>query len=160
MATVESRLEELGLVLPEPMILPPGAIISFPWVRIHGNRAFISGHGPLKDDGSLWTPLGKVGAEVSPEEAYVAARQVGLAILSSLKRELGDLDRVTCWLKILGMVNSAPGFLEQPTVINGYSELMAQVFGEDAGVGARSAVGMGPLPGNIPVEIECIFEVN
>ena len=124
MATVESRLEELGLVLPEPMILPPGAIISFPWVRIHGNRAFISGHGPLKDDGSLWTPLGKVGAEVSPEEAYVAARQVGLAILSSLKRELGDLDRVTCWLKILGMVNSAPGFNRQPSVINGFTDLI------------------------------------
>jgi len=160
MSTVESRLSELGLVLPDPMILPPGAIISFPWVRVHGNRAFISGHGPLKDDGSLWTPLGKVGLEVSPEEAYVAARQVGLAILSSLKRELGDLDRVSAWLHILGMVNSAPGFNRQPSVINGFTDLIVKLYGEERGQHARSAVGMAQLPFDIPVEIEGEVEIS
>src|SRR5450755_3299102 len=101
MAKIEARLHELGLVLPEPLKLPPGVVLPFPWVRVHGNRVFISGHGPQNPDGSLAQPLGKVGRDVSPEQAYVAARMVGLSILGSLKRELGDLDRVTAWLKIL-----------------------------------------------------------
>ena len=95
MPTIEDRLRELGLALPAPLLLPPGATLPFPWVRIHGTRAFISGHGPQNPDGSLARPLGKVGAEVSVEQAYAAARLVGLSILASLKRELGDLDRVS-----------------------------------------------------------------
>ena len=159
MSVIESKLHELGLVLPEPMKLPPGVTLPFPWVRVHGNRAFISGHGPQNADGSIAKPLGKVGAEVSPEQAHVAARLVGLSILASLKRELGDLDRVTAWLKILGMVNSAPGFNQQPNVINGFTELILDVYGPQRGAHARSAVGMAQLPFDIPVEIEGEVEI-
>ncbi|HEX4596325.1 MAG TPA: RidA family protein [Burkholderiaceae bacterium] len=160
MAQIESRLSDLGLVLPAPLLLPPGVTLPFPWVRVHGNRAFISGHGPQNADGSLATPLGKVGAEVSLEQAQVAARQVGLSILASLKRELGDLDRVTAWLKVLGMVNSAPGFNRQPNVINGFTDLIVTLYGPERGRHARSAVGMAQLPFDIPVEIEAEVEIQ
>ncbi|MEE8346985.1 MAG: RidA family protein, partial [Dehalococcoidia bacterium] len=106
----EARLQQLGLTLPEPMKLPPGVTLPFPWVRVRGDRAYISGHGPQNADGSLAAPLGKVDADVSLEEGYQAARLVALSILGSLKRELGDLDRVTAWLRVFGMVNSTPGF--------------------------------------------------
>jgi enamine deaminase RidA (YjgF/YER057c/UK114 family) len=159
MASVESRLAELGLVLPKPLVMPPGVTLPFPWVRVRGNRAFISGHGPLNADGTLARPLGKVGLEVTPEEAKAAARLVGLSILSSLKRELGDLDRVTAWLRILGMVNCAPGFNRQPDVINGFTELIVSVYGPERGAHARSAVGMAGLPFDIPVEIEGEVEI-
>src|SRR5437867_7597396 len=116
---IERRLNELGLRLPDPMRLPPGVVLPFPWVRVHGGRAFVSGHGPLLDDGSLAGPLGKVGAEVTAEQAYEAARRTGLAVLASLRRELGTLDRVTAWLRVFGMVNTAPGFTGMPAVVNG-----------------------------------------
>jgi enamine deaminase RidA (YjgF/YER057c/UK114 family) len=160
MAQIESRLSDLGLVLPAPLLLPPGVTLPFPWVRVHGNRAFISGHGPQNADGSLATPLGKVGAEVSLEQAQVAARLVGLSMLASLKRELGDLDRVTAWLKVLGMVNSAPGFNRQPNVINGFTDLIVTLYGPERGRHARSAVGMAQLPFDIPVEIEAEVEIQ
>ncbi|HEY4038713.1 MAG TPA: RidA family protein [Burkholderiaceae bacterium] len=160
MAQIESRLDDLGLVLPAPLLLPPGVTLPFPWVRVHGNRAFISGHGPQNADGSLATPLGKVGAEVSLEQAQVAARLVGLSMLASLKRELGDLDRVTAWLKVLGMVNSAPGFNRQPNVINGFTDLIVTLYGPERGRHARSAVGMAQLPFDIPVEIEAEVEIQ
>ena len=154
MSTVEERLEELGLVLPEPLQLPPGVTLPFPWVRVVGSRAFISGHGPTNADGSLAHPLGKVGAEVSAEQAYEAAKLTGLAILGSLKRELGTLERIAGWGKVFGMVNSAPGFHRQPAVINGFTDLILSVFGPRVGAHARSAVGLAELPFNIPVEIE------
>ncbi len=160
MASVESKLAELGLVLPGTLVMPPGVTLPFPWVRVRGNRAFISGHGPLNADGTLARPLGKVGLEVTPGEAKAAARLVGLSILSSLKRELGDLDRVTAWLKILGMVNSAPGFNRQPDVINGFTELIVSLYGPERGAHARSAVGMASLPFDIPVEIEGEVEIG
>ncbi|MFI5386033.1 MAG: RidA family protein [Fimbriimonadales bacterium] len=160
MSAIESRLRDLGLVLPEPLVLPPGVTLPFPWVRVHGNRAFISGHGPQNPDGTLARPLGKVGAEVTPEEARVSARLVGLSILASLKRELGELDRVTAWLKVLGMVNSAPGFNRQPDVINGFTELIVELYGPERGQHARSAVGMAQLPFDIPVEIEGEVEIE
>jgi enamine deaminase RidA (YjgF/YER057c/UK114 family) len=160
MPIIESRLRDLNLVLPGPLILPPGVTLPFPWVRIHGNRAFISGHGPQIADGSLAGPLGKVGAEVSAEQAHVAARLVGLSILASLKRELGDLDRITAWLRIFGMVNSAPGFNRQPYVINGFSDLIIELYGLQRGAHARSAVGMAQLPFDIPVEIEGEVEIQ
>ena len=160
MSTIEERLHARGLVLPEPLVLPPGATLPFPWLRVHGNRAFISGHGPQNPDGTLALPLGKVGAEVSPEQAHAAARSVGLAILGSLKRELGDLDRVTAWLRVFGMVNSAPGFNRQPQVINGFSELILDLYGPQRGAHARSAVGMAALPFDIPVEIEAEVEIR
>ncbi|MBV9599946.1 MAG: RidA family protein [Chloroflexi bacterium] len=116
-------------------------------------------HGPLNTDGSLAGPFGKVPTDVSPEQAYQSARLVGLAILASLKRELGDLDRVTAWLRVFGMVNSAPEFAAQPGVINGCSDLLLEVYGPEAGQHARSAVGLAALPFNIPVEIEAEVEL-
>ncbi|AMO24669.1 RidA family protein [Ramlibacter solisilvae] len=154
MARIEHRLQELGIVLPAPLQLPAGAVLPFPWVRVVGARAVFSGHGPTDADGALAKPLGKVGADVSLDQGYVAARLTGLAILASLKRELGDLDRIACWVRIFGMVNSAPGFNKQPAVINGFTDLIVEVFGQDVGAHARSAVGMAELPFNIPVEIE------
>ncbi|MES2607084.1 MAG: RidA family protein [Pseudomonadota bacterium] len=154
MSKIEQRLHALGLVLPAPLQVPPGVALLFPWVRVVGNRALISGHGPTNTDGSVAQPLGKVGAEVSQEQAYLAARLTGLAILGSLQRELGNLDRITHWVRILGMVNSAPGFSMQPAVINGFTELIVEVFGREKGAHARSAVGVAGLPFNIPVEIE------
>ena len=154
MSTIEHRLQSLGLALAAPLQLPPGVVLPFPWVRVVGNRALISGHGPTNLDGSLAQPRGKVGTEVSAEQAYTAARLAGLAILGSLQRELGNLDRIACWVRIFGMVNSAPGFNKQPAVINGFSDLIIEVFGPREGAHARSAVGMAELPFDIPVEIE------
>jgi enamine deaminase RidA (YjgF/YER057c/UK114 family) len=158
-STIEKRLTELGLTLPAPLQLPPGVILPFPWIRIVGTRALISGHGPTTVDGSLAPPLGKVGSDVSVEQGYAAARLTALAILGSLKRELGDLDRVAVWLRIFGMVNSAPGFNKQPAVINGFTDLIIGVFGPEKGAHARSAVGMAELPFNMPVEIEAEIEI-
>jgi len=159
MSKIEAKLQALGLVLPEPMKTPTGMRLPFAWVRVRGNRAFVSGHGPLNPDGSLAPPFGKVGKDVTPEQAYQSARLTTLAILSSLKRELGDLDRVVAWLRVFGMVNSAPGFNQQPSVINGFSDLILELYGPDAGNHARSAVGMTELPLGIPVEIEAEVEI-
>ena len=154
MSTIERRLTELGLTLPAPLKFPLGVVLPFPWVRIVGNRALISGHGPTDVDGALALPLGKVGREVTLEQAYTAARLAGLAILGSLERELGTLDRIAGWSRVFGMVNSAPGFNRQPAVINGFTDLVIEVFGPERGAHARSAVGMAELPFGIPVEIE------
>ncbi len=160
MAKIEAKLQAMGLVLPEPMKLAKPMKLPFAWVRVHGSRAFISGHGPLKPDGTLAHPLGKLGAEVSLEEGYQAARLVALNILGSLKRELGDLDRVNAWVRVFGMVNSASGFTQQPTVINGFSDLILELWGPEAGAHARSAVGMASLPLDIPVEIEAEVDIS
>jgi enamine deaminase RidA (YjgF/YER057c/UK114 family) len=154
MTTIANRLVTLGLTLPAPLQMPPGVTLPFPWVRVVGTRALFSGHGPTNFDGSLAMPLGKVGREVTEEQAYEAARLTGLAILGSLHRALGGLEDIRAWTKILGMVNSAPGFNRQPAVINGFTDLIVDVFGSDVGAHARSAVGMAELPFNIPVEIE------
>jgi enamine deaminase RidA (YjgF/YER057c/UK114 family) len=151
--SIEARLKELGIELPPA---PPKGGIYKPVVVV-GNIAYVSGHGPYLADGTM--TKGRVGADLTLPEGQAAARACGLAILATCKKELGSLDRIKRVVKSLGMVNSAPDFLDHPKVINGYSELFAQVFGEDNGVGARSAVGMGPLPSNIAVEIEVIFEL-
>jgi len=151
---IESKLHDLGLSLPQPLVLPAGVELPFSWVRVHGNRAYISGHAAQNADGSLASPLGKVGAEVSLEQARQSARLTALSILGSLKRALGDLDRITAWLRVFGMVNSAPGFRQQPAVINGFTELIIELYGPERGLHARSAVGMAELPFDIPVEIE------
>ncbi|HVC94600.1 MAG TPA: RidA family protein [Pirellulales bacterium] len=150
----EARLNQLGLELPPP---PKPAGVYKP-VVIVGNMAYVSGHGPLKADGSMI--VGKVGAELDLAGGYAAAKQTGLAILASLRANLGDLNRVRRVVKTLGMVNCTSDFQQQPQVINGFSELFAEVFGKDLGVGARSAVGMGSLPGNIAVEVEVILEIE
>lgn len=151
--TPEQRLEELNIQLPDA---PQPVAIYRPAVQV-GNLLFVSGHGPNRADGTQIT--GKVGVELTAEEAKEAARVTGLCILSTVRSTLGSLDRVVRVVKVLGMVNATPDFGEQPQVINGFSELMMEVFG-DPGKGARSAVGMGSLPGNIPVEVEAIFEVE
>lgn len=157
---VEEKLEELGLALPKPAKTPPGLVLPFAWVRVRGDRAYVSGHIPLNPDGSVAGPLGKVGAEVSEEQAYEAARLVALSMLGDLKRQLGDLDRVGAWLRVFGMVNSAPGFDRQPNVINGFSDLILELYGPEAGDHARSAVGMAELPLEAPVEIEAEVELT
>lgn len=154
MAGIEERLSALGLVLPPPLRPPPGVVLPFQFVRLHGNRAFISGHGPQNADGSLAQPLGKLGRELDVEQGYAAARLTALAILGSLRRALGDLDRITAWTRVFGMVNSASGFNRQPSVINGFSDLILDLFGPGIGAHARSAVGLAELPFDIPVEIE------
>ena len=151
--SAEARLAELKLELP-PAPKPMGV---YKPVVVVGNLAYVSGHGPLKPDLSLIK--GRVGTDLTLEEGKAAARQVGLAILASLRAHFGSLDRIKRVIKTLGMVNSAPDFLEHPKVINGCSELFAEIWGPDHGVGARSAVGLGPLPGDIAVEIEVIFEL-
>lgn len=148
----ESRITELGLDLP-PAPKPMGV---YKPVLVIGNFLYVSGQGPLKSDGTLIK--GKVGKELGLEEGKLAARQVGLAMLSTIRANIGDLNKIKRLVKTLGMVNSAPDFEQHPAVINGFSELMAEVFGEDNGVGVRSAVG-AILPANIAVEIEAMFEL-
>jgi enamine deaminase RidA (YjgF/YER057c/UK114 family) len=145
MGRVEERLSALGLVLPPPLTPPAGVVLPFQFVRIAGDRAFISGHGPQSPDGSVAAPLGKVGRELSVE---------GLSILGSLQRALGDLDRVSAWLRVFGMVNAAPGFNRLPSVINGFSDLILDLYGPEIGAHSRSAVGLAELPFDMPVEIE------
>ena len=152
--SIRTRLAERGLALPAPTRPPSGVVLPFAWVRVVGDRAIVSGHGPVNPDGSLASPLGKVGREVTVEQGYAAARLVALAILASLERELGDLERIAAWARVFGMVNSAPGFNRQPVVINGFSDLILELFGPERGNHARSAVGMAELPFDIPVEIE------
>lgn len=154
MASIESRLQALGLALPAAPHVDAKVRLPFAAVRLQGDRAFISGHAPQALDGSLAPPFGKVGAELSVEQGYAAARLTTLAMLGSLQLTLGDLDRVKAWLRIFGMVNSAPGFHLQPAVINGCSDLLLELWGPEAGAHARSAVGMAELPFNIAVEIE------
>jgi enamine deaminase RidA (YjgF/YER057c/UK114 family) len=156
---IEAKLEHLGLVLPEPMQVPQGLRLPFAWVRLRGNRAYISGHIALNPDGSVAQPLGKVGAEVSAEEGYQSARRVALAHLASLKRALGDLDRVTAWLRVFAMVNAAPGFNQTPLVTNGYSDLILELYGPEAGMHARSSIGM-MIPLNAPVNCEAEVEID
>ena len=151
--SAESKLTELKLSLP-PAPKPAGV---YKPVVVVGNLAYVSGHGPLLPSGKLIT--GRVGADLTLEQGQEAARPTGLAILASLKAHLGSLDRVGRVIKLLGMVNATPDFQQHPLVINGCSQLFADIFGSDAGVGARSAVGMGSLPGNIAVEIEAILEL-
>ncbi len=154
MSSIEDRLRALGLSLPPPTQPPSGVVLPFQFVRIVGRRALISGHGPQNPDGSFALPLGKLGRELTVEQGYVAARMTALSILGSLKRALGDLDRIDAWSRVFGMVNSAPGFNQQPSVINGFSDLILEVFGPVVGAHCRSAVGMAELPFNIPLEIE------
>lgn len=153
-AKLQELLSQWNLEMP-PAPKPAGV---YKPILLAGNLAYLSGHGPLRADGSMMT--GRVGDEVDQQFGYEAARQTGLALLSTAKAQFGSLDRIQRVIKTLGMVNAAPDFKNHPAVINGCSELFAQVFGQENGVGARSAVGMGSLPGNISVEIEVIFEVK
>ena len=154
MARIESRLRALGLILPPAFAPPPGVVLPFVNVRVIGDRAMLAGHGPQSPEGPLAKPFGKVGQELTPEQGYAAAKLTALSMLGSLQRSLGDLDRVTHWVRIFGMVNSTPGFVQQPAVIDGCSDLILELWGPEAGAHARSAVGMAELPFGMPVEIE------
>jgi enamine deaminase RidA (YjgF/YER057c/UK114 family) len=154
MPNIEARLSALGLILPPAFAPPSGVLLPFVHVRSIGNRAVIAGHGPQSPEGPLAKPFGKVGGELTLEQGYVAARLTALSMLGSLKRALGELDRISHWVRVFGMVNSAPGFVQQPAVINGFSDLILELWGPEAGAHARSAVGMAELPFGMPVEIE------
>src|SRR5260221_13158266 len=151
----EVRIQELPLTLPEA----PKPVAKYKTAVLVGNMLYVSGHGPAKLDAK--SPVrGRIGADMTTEQGKESAKLVGLNILSTVRKTLGSLDKVKRLVKTLGMVNCTADYKDQPQVINGFSELMAEVFGEEAGVGARSAVGMGSLPNGIPVEVECIFEVT
>lgn len=152
--SAEQKLQKLNLKLP-PAPTPLGVYTP---ILILGNVAYLSGHGPIKSDGSLMK--GRIGEELNQQDGYIAARHTGLAMLATLRSQLGSLDRVKRVIKLLGFVNSTNDFNQQPAVINGCSELFAEVFGNETGIGTRSAVGTNTLPGNIPVEIEGIFEIE
>lgn len=156
MGTVEGRLRELGLTLP-PVQRPPGARITMLPARRSGNLLYLSGNGPQRDGEIAYR--GKVGRDLTVEEGYAAARLTGLNLLAVIKAELEDLDRVAAFVKTLGFINSAPGFTQQPAVLNGFADLILDLYGEERGLHARSAVGMAELPFDIPVEIETIVEI-
>ena len=156
MSQIEDRLTEMGLALPAPLVAPSGVRLPFAFVRVHGDVAHISGHGPFDGDRLLVT--GSVGGEVSVEQGYEAARSTALSMLASLEQDLGDLDRVTSWIKILGFVKCAEGFNVTPAAINGFSDLILALWG-DAGRHARSAIGAGELPFGMPVEVEAVVAI-
>jgi enamine deaminase RidA (YjgF/YER057c/UK114 family) len=157
--TIDQRLKELGLILPAPLVAPAGVKLPFQNVRLLGSVAYVAGHAPLAPDGSLAQPLGKLGRDLDVDQGYAAARLTALAVLASLRRTLGSLDRIVGWGRVFGMVASADGFVRQPEVINGFSDLLVEVFGADVGAHARSAVGMAELPFHLPVEVEAIVHV-
>ncbi len=153
MGRIETRLEELRLRLPDPLV-PPG---NFQLVKVHGGLAYVAGHGPF--DGSTPLVQGLVGRDLDLEEAYEAARLTALSILASLKRELGELDRVTEWIRAVGYVHCEPGFGQNAAVVNGFSDLIVELWG-DAGRHARSAPGQGPSPLNVPIIVDAIAAVT
>ena len=157
MGRIEDRLAELDLELPRAFAAPPGVEFKFDLVRVSGDVAYVSGHGP--QDGADVLMNGKVGNELSVEQGYEAARLTGLSVFRSLKQELGELDRVTGWVKALGLVNCAPGFNKTPAVVNGFTELVLEVWG-DAGRHARSAIGAAELPFDWPVEVEAVVALG
>lgn len=160
MPTPEERLAALGLVLPSAPKTPSGLAQPFPWVNVRGDVAFVSGHGPQEADGGLPGPFGAVGSAVTIEEARESARKTALSMLGSLRRELGSLDRITGWRRVLGFVQCAPGFASMPVVINGFSELILEVFGSEVGRHARSAIGVAGLPLDLPVEVEAEVSIR
>jgi enamine deaminase RidA (YjgF/YER057c/UK114 family) len=157
MGRIDERLAELGLELPKPFAAPPGIELKFDLVRVSGGLGYASGHLPTDDPDILIT--GRVGGELSLEQGYEAARLTALSMLAGLKQELGDLDRVAGWVMVLGLVQCGPGFDKPPAVINGFSDLILDVWGE-AGRHARSAIGAGQLPFDAPVEVEAVVEVG
>jgi enamine deaminase RidA (YjgF/YER057c/UK114 family) len=157
MPPIEERIAELGLDLPRPLAPPPGVEFPFELVRVVGGIAHVSGHLPA--DGAEMLARGRVGGELTVEEGYQAARAAGLSMLAGLRAELGTLNRVTSWVKALGLVQCAPGFESPPAVVNGFTDLVLELWGED-GRHARTAIGAAQLPFNVPVEVEATVEVS
>jgi hypothetical protein len=157
---VENKLAGLGLMLPAEMRTPPGFRAAWRQVRIVGARVVIAGHGPRLPDGSFAGPGGKIGSDLTVEQGYAAARSTALAVLGDLRRELGDLDRIISWVRVFGMVNAAPGFVALPQVIDGFTDMMTDLFGEEAAICPRSVAGMAELALNSPVIIEGEVEIR
>lgn len=152
--TPEGRLSEMGLELPPPITVPDGLHLPFAFVNVRGDRAVISGH-PMHDaEGRISGPYGQVGSDLDTAQAAEAARDIALCVLANLKAEIGELSLVAGWVRVFGMVNSSPGYAEQHLVLNGFSDLIVDVFGPEVGRHARSAVGMAGLPMNFAMEIE------
>ncbi len=157
---IEEKLESMGLVLPEELAPPPGVAIPPAWIRVRGGIAYLSGQSARNADGTPAGPFGTVPTEVTVEEARVVARNAGLALLGTLKRELGDLDRVSAWLNVQGLVNAEPGFTGTSTVVNGFSDFIIELFGPEIGTHARSSPGVATLPGNSAVIIAAMVEID
>ena len=160
MTIIERRLEEMGLVLPPQAPLPAGVVLPFSLVRVVGERVIVSGHGPQTADGTLTPYRGKVGREVGVDVAAQLARLAALAMLGSLARALGDLDRISAWVRVFGMINAAPSFQQLSPVMNGFSDLILDLFGPDIGNHARTVIGVSELPFNLPIEIEAEIQVR
>jgi enamine deaminase RidA (YjgF/YER057c/UK114 family) len=154
MPKIDNRLAELGITLPAPWTLPSGVVVPASLIKVRDKRVVISGHVPTNADGSIAGPLGRVGDEVSPQQAYEAARRSLLSILASLKAKIGDLDRIVAWVRISGLFVPANGFIDFPKALNGASDLLGEVFGPEIGDHARLAIGVAALPFNAPLEIE------
>lgn len=157
---IEAKLKELGLVLPDEMRTPPGFDAKWTQVRIIGKRAVIAGHGPRSNDGTFAPPAGKVGSDLTAEQGRAAAASVALAVLGDLKRAIGDLDRVVTWVRVFGLVNAAPGFTALPQVIDGFTDIMIQLFGQEAAVCPRTVLGAAELALNAPVIVEGEVEIR
>lgn len=155
-----AKLFEMGLVLPQALKPPPGFVMKWRQVRVVGTRAVIAGHGPRRADGTYSGPFGKVGTDLTPEQGYEAARLTALGILGDLQREIGDLDRVSSWTRVFGMVNSAPGFNGQAGVIDGFTDLMVELWGRDAALCPRAVTGVAELAFGMPVIIEAEVELS
>ena len=160
MTTPEERLIDLGYELPLPIIIPKGLHLPFSFVNIKKNRVFISGHPRHSSGGKIDGPYGKVGKDLSMEEANFAAKEIALSVLSNVKHEIGELSRITGWCRVFGMVNSIPEFNEQHLVINGFSDLIIEIFGKQIGNHSRSAIGVAGLPMNFAIEIEGELEIE
>ena len=158
--SIDQRIKDLGLVLPAALRIPPSVEAPLAMMKVLGKRVLVSGHGPQTDDGAIAQPLGQLGADLSVEQGVEAARRAALAMLGTLQRELGSLDAIRSWVRVFGMVNSAPGFTGQTAVVNGFSKTIIEVFGRERGLATRSAVGMAALPFGIPVEIEAELELR
>lgn len=157
---IESKLNDLGLVLPEPFAVAAGVAVPPQWIRVRNSIAYVSGQAARNPDGTPAGPFGKVPSEVSAEEARLGARGAALSILGTLQRELGDLDRLSAWLSVTGMVNADPGFAGTSGVINGFSDFIIELFGEEIGAHARTSPGMAALPGNSAVVIAATVEID
>lgn len=160
MVSIDDRIDEHGLVLQPPVVVPADVVLAFEFVRVHGDRAYEAGHGPQGQDGKIQGPFGLVGDSVTEAEATAAARRTAPSMLGSLQRARGTLDRITAWLRVFGMVASNDGFERHPAVINGFSEVLVEVFGPDRGAHARSAVGVRSLPFSMPVEVEATVAIS
>jgi len=157
---VEAKLERMGLRLPEPIAIPPGVAISFEWIRVRGDRAYVSGHSALQPDGTLEPLYGKIGRDVPYDDAYQYARRTASSMLSTLKRAIGDLDRIASWNVVNGYVNALPGETKTTYAVNGFSDLILELFGPDVGAHARTAIGVEALPMNLPLVVAAQLDLK